>query len=78
MSERICSQCGKPESEHHEFAYVKLPDGCVCDPGTWWPMKDVTPVCGEYEGDGISYCNKCEHDKACHKNYEKMNEQETK
>ncbi len=62
----ICKHCGRPESDHCVFELLEIPDGCVCDPNTW--DGEIAPICGEYQGDGINYCDKCEHDKACHKN----------
>ena len=64
---KYCKHCGLSEHEHHEFeASIVVPDGCICDPGTWDGYKP-TGICPAYKGDGNVYCITCEHDKACHK-----------
>ena len=61
----VCKHCGKPESEHCIFeAGPEIPPGCVCDEGTW--ADKINPICEEYQGDGTEYCQRCEHDAACH------------
>ena len=63
-----CKHCGLPEEDHHEFeAAVTMPGGCVCDPGTWDGANNITKICPMYVGNGVSYCDTCEHDKGCHK-----------
>ena len=64
---RICKHCGLPESDHHEFeSTLTMPVGCVCDAGTWDGAAFIPRVCENYVGTGVSYCENCEHDKACH------------
>lgn len=59
----ICRQCGNVHPNHDFFPVMK-PTGCVCDLNTWKP--EPRDVCAEYQGDGASYCETCEHDKQCH------------
>ena len=42
-----------------------MPDGCQCASGEWG--DEVKPICAEYVGNGTQYCERCEHDYACHK-----------
>lgn len=62
----VCRNCGRQEEEHCLFDGVVVPDGCVCDVGTWYPNK-ITDICVSYTGSGGSYCLNCEHEKGCHK-----------
>jgi hypothetical protein len=62
---RVCRICGISEDQHHVPDWVRVPDGCVCDIGTW-DSKTVPKPCGEYQGNGRTHCEVCEHDKACH------------
>lgn len=69
MSE--CAICGRPENEHHEFER-KVPPGCVCAPHEW--DGEIDPPCDDYiplGGPATSYqppiCERCSHDKACHR-----------
>lgn len=59
-----CKICGKSPDEHHEFQ-AEMPDGCVCDPGTW-PFAERPPICDEHQGPPGKYCTRCEHDFRCH------------
>jgi len=68
---KLCKICGQPEREHHDFLPIEIPEGCVCDSGTWDISDTIPPVCSEYTGDGINNCEICEHDKECHKPPEK-------
>lgn len=61
----ICIHCGLTEDQHHAFEAKPMPVGCVCDSGTWG--NSINDVCDEYRGDGHTYCGRCEHDHACHK-----------
>lgn len=64
---RICKICGEKEDEHHAPDWLEIPDGCVCDWGTWdFDMAILPPVCNEYQGDGKENCRTCEHNKDCH------------
>lgn len=66
---RYCKNCYKTEEEHCYFDPVDFPEKCVCDPGTWDLTATITPICGEYVGDGIRSrcdCQACEHNKECH------------
>ena len=65
MIENPCKHCGKPESAHHELSPYNKPDSCVCEEGTW-DIDSIPPPCLSYEGDGVTDCNNCEHDPACH------------
>ena len=68
MSELRCRICDQYESEHHAFEAIAIPDGCICDPGEWDVLlREIPAVCDHYECDGKSYCLRCEHIKACHK-----------
>lgn len=64
MGEQTCRHCDRPRDEHHEFD-PKMPDGCVCDPGTWQPHVPG-PACEAHQGDPLEYCERCEHEHACH------------
>lgn len=64
MIKPICKHCGRPESEHCIFEALEIPKGCVCDLSTW--DEGIAPICDKYEGDGVEYCRRCEHDKECH------------
>ena len=67
---RYCTVCGKSEAEHetHQPAWIEFPDACVCDPGTWiGGTNKVDPICEKYQGNDEQYCNRCAHDKECHK-----------
>lgn len=66
MNKPTCKHCGLTEGEHHEFERV-TPDGCVCIPRVWAQLKRIPPVCKDYTGEDGNYCEKCEHEKACHK-----------
>lgn len=58
--------CGRTESEHRGvFEPHPKPGTCVCDPSEW--TRAIPPVCGAYQGNGVDYCQKCEHDHACHR-----------
>lgn len=62
-----CKHCGLDESEHCPgFELFDIPDGCVCDPMTWWP-NDIPLVCENFVGEDTGrYCERCEHDYDCH------------
>ena len=60
-----CKHCGQPESEHCTFEALVIPDGCVCNPGTW--LVKIPPVCNEFSGRDYGYCETCKHGKKCHK-----------
>ena len=63
-----CALCGKSESEHHGFEPVlKMPQGCVCDPGDWMGVSKTTPICAKFNGSYGPHCANCEHDRECHK-----------
>ena len=62
MADFVCAICGESEDAHHEFQ-PKMPEGCKCNPGEW---DEYVPVCDVFSGDGRR-CDRCEHDKACHK-----------
>lgn len=64
-NEQICSQCGGPESEHHDFQPISIPEGCICDVVSWGDK--ISPICDAYRGNGTTYCENCEHDALCHK-----------
>ena len=64
MKTTICKHCGKTEKYHCVFEPLVIPNGCVCDTGSW--DGEIAPICDKYKGDGIEYCHKCEHDKGCH------------
>lgn len=66
---RICKLCGRPEEEHCRPEWIEQPDGCVCDPLEWdyHNMDRLPPACEEHVGDPAGNCERCEHDKACHK-----------
>jgi hypothetical protein len=59
-----CRACGREEVEHHDFE-PEMPDGCVCDQGTWGD-EIVKAPCAAYRGMTEAYCSDCEHDEACH------------
>ena len=66
----VCRICGLPEDEHCIFEPMTMPDGCVCDPGSW-DTETVTPICKKYKRPADdayenAYCLNCEHDKRCH------------
>lgn len=62
-----CKHCGKLEADHCVYeAQMPMPPGCVCDPGEW-NTDEVPEPCEEYQGDGIRSCQRCEHDRACHR-----------
>jgi len=62
----ICRICGRPEEDHHVFDGGPLfPEGCVCDPYTW-NNEEISPICEKYVGNGLTYCERCEHDLGCH------------
>jgi hypothetical protein len=61
-----CGVCGRPEDEHHDFAPIVRPDGCVCDVESWGNPFDIPTPCGSYRGDADEYCINCEHNQACH------------
>jgi len=63
----VCIICGLPEEDHHVFTPVEIPEGCVCDIGTWGDLNDIPPICDKFMGDKDDFCERCEHDKACHK-----------
>ena len=62
---RVCRICGVAEDEHHAPEWIEVPDGCVCDPLTW-DNNVIPPPCNEYNGNGTTYCETCEHDRECH------------
>ncbi len=59
-----CADCVASLYGARQVVAPSMPPGCVCDPGTW--DADAKPPCGEYAGNGVSYCGTCEHDAACH------------
>ena len=61
---KVCAHCGLPEDQHHDYE-PSLPAGCVCASGEWG--EDVPEACDKYDGNGTTYCARCEHDEACHK-----------
>lgn len=60
----VCRECHRPAAEHHAFAPVAMPVGCVCDPGEWW--EDVNPVCDGFVADADHECERCWHAEECH------------
>jgi hypothetical protein len=67
-NERICIECGRPESEHCVFQAVPFPDGCVCHSDGSWQLSNIPKVCDQFtKCDDDSVCVRCEHDEACHK-----------
>jgi len=65
---RYCKVCGRTDNDHHEPDWIEIPAGCVCDWREWdyHKMSKLPLVCSEYEGDGTTNCQTCEHDKECH------------
>lgn len=63
-----CRLCGLPEQEHHVFAPINAPKGCVCDMESWGDPTNIPAVCEHFTpGDrDHGVCRTCEHDKACH------------
>lgn len=49
---------------------AKYPLQCVCNRESWWGVRKVPQICGQFRADKIvgreSYCVSCEHDLACH------------
>ena len=66
-----CRHCHLLEDEHHAFAALVVPDGCVCDAGTWDDGMDaLPPICVHFVtgGNGLrGDCDQCEHERACHR-----------
>ncbi|MFH1634147.1 MAG: hypothetical protein ABIG63_09070 [Chloroflexota bacterium] len=71
-----CVICGQPSSAHHDFvAKITLPPGCHCDPEIWRDVveiwhDEVSPICDEFAENAAGYCERCQHDRACHKGIE--------
>lgn len=65
---KTCVKCGVREDEHCTFEDDGLvfPEHCVCDRGTWFGATKVKRICDSYDGNGVTYCSNCEHDKGCH------------
>lgn len=66
---KVCKLCGEFEENHHEPAWLEIPDGCCCDWAEWDIVKltELPPVCESFVDVGGLCCDRCEHDKACHK-----------
>jgi hypothetical protein len=63
-----CARCGEPESEHHAFEAVTVPDGCQCDLDTWRGVR-IPFACSHFETARRGFpprCKNCEHDRECH------------
>lgn len=62
-----CKHCGLTEDKHHLFEPMTFPSGCVCDPMDWDHLADIPAPCERFDGGGIKWCRRCEHDEACHR-----------
>ena len=45
---------------------VKLPEGCVCPPDSWF-IPRPPPPCDAFNKGKDGMCDDCDHDKGCHK-----------
>lgn len=65
--DRVCKNCGRPESEHCTFEPAVIPEGCQCDLGSWWP-NNPGPICQSHShpDEPHTNCANCEHNYACH------------